>query len=501
MRLIVGLFAVMTTIIVAAYVMVFTSFGHGIILPIVESNIEKNLKINDAKFTNFTLSTNSINTTLTLDNQPIHIEGKFNLIKKLIDLQYDIKIDDLSVFNTISNQKLQGTFYTNGKVIGVLGNIGIEGKASFANGKSDYLLYLRENDIKNINFSLRDLSIEKLLTMVSQPQYSKGTLNIEGTIKSLNNLDGNILTKLTNGVLNSDYINKTFEQNLPKKATYDATINTKLSEENIVSIIDFNSFVAQLDTKKTTFNIPSGKVTSDYIVTIPSLNALYFVTNQKLKGGITIDGDITFDKTLLATFNSKKFDGTLNGKLDNNKLTVKLDNIQTTKLLDMLYYPEIFKSNIKLNLDYDITTKKGLSKLTSNNGQFLTNQTTQMLKQFTKYDLTMEVYDVTNLTTKIDNTNLENELFMKSKNSQIKSKVFTVDTAKSTINADLTLQYRKYDMGLKLNGAIADPKVKLDIGKAIENKAKEKIKETLNKKLKDKLKDENIGNILNNIFK
>jgi hypothetical protein len=501
MKLIVGLFAFMTTLIVVAYVMVFTSFGHGILLPIAESSIEKNLKIKDAKFTNFSLSTNSIDTTLTLDSQPIHIEGKFNIIKKLIDLTYDIKIDDLSIFNDISKQKLQGKFQTNGKVIGVLGNIGVQGKATFADGKTDYELFLKEDGINNIQFALKDLLVEKLLWMVSQPQYTTGLLNIEGTIKSLSNLDGDILTKLTKGVLNSDYINKTFAQKLPKNATYEATINTKLAKENITSIVDFNSFVAQLDTTKTTFNIPSGKLTSDYILDIPSLNALYFVTNQKLKGGITIDGDITFDKTLLATFNSKKFDGTLKGKLDNNKLNVQLDNIQSTKLLDMLYYPEIFKSNIKLDLDYDITTKKGLSKLSANNGQFLTNQTTQMLKQFTQYDLTMEIYDVTNLTTKIDNTNLENDLYMKSKNSEIKSKVFIIDTAKSTINADLILKYRKYDMGLKLQGAIADPKVKLDIGKTIENKAKEKIKEKLNETLKEKLKDENIGNILNQFFK
>jgi hypothetical protein len=166
----------------------------------------------------------------------------------------------------------------------------------------------------------------------------------------------------------------------------------------------------------------------------------------------------------------------------------------------MLYYPEIFKSNIKLDLDYDIATKKGLSKLITNNGQFLTNQTTDLLKKFTQYDLTMEIYDITNLTTKIDNTKLINDLYMKSKNSEIKSKVFDIDTATSLINADLTLKYRKYDMGLTLKGAIADPKVKLDISKTIENKAKEKLKETINEKLKDKL-DENTKNILNNFFK
>ncbi len=500
MKLIVGLFATLTALMIAAYVMLFTSFGHGIILPIAQSSIEKNLKINKAEFTNFSLSTNKIDLTLTLDKQVIQVEGKFNLIKKLIDLNYDIKIDDLSVFNTISKQKLQGSFYTNGKVVGVIGNIGVQGKATFADGKTDYELFLKEDDIQNINFSLQELSVEKLQIMVSQPLYTKGTLDVEGTIKSLNNLDGTILTKLTNGVLNSEYINKTFEQNLPKKATFDTTINTKLQKDTIVSVVDFNSFVAQLDTKKTTFNLSSGKLTSDYILKIPSLNTLYFVTNQKLKGGITIDGDVTFDKTLLATFNSKKFDGTIKGKLDNNQLNVKLANIQSTKLLDMLYYPEIFKSNIQLDLDYNIATKKGLSKLSTNNGQFLTNQTTELLKKFTNYDLTMEVYDVTNLNTQIDNAKLENELYMKSKNSEIKSKIFKIDTAKSTIDADLTLQYRKYDTALQLKGDIANPKVKLDIGKAIENKAKEKIKEKINEKLKDKMGSE-VGNILDSFFK
>jgi len=500
MRLIVGLFTVITTVIVAVYVMLFTSFGHSIILPIAQSNIEKSLKIDDAKFTNFSLSTSTISTTLTLDKQPIHIEGNFNLLKNFINLTYTIKIDDLSIFNTLSKQKLQGTFKTNGKIKGVLGNIAINGKAYFADGVTNYKLFIKEKDINNIRFSLQNLSVEKLLWMVSQPQYTKGNLSINGTISSLKNLNGNIVTKVTKGVLNSAYINKNFNQNLPKKATYHATIDTKLTKENIVSTLNFNSFLAQLNTKKTTFHIPTRKLTSDYNLNVPSLNALYFITNQKLKGDIIINGNVTFNKTLLATFNSKKFDGTIKGKLDNNKLHVTLNHIQSTKLLDMLYYPKIFKSNIKLDLDYDIATKKGLSKLSSNNGQFLTNQTTDLLKKFTKYDLTMEIYDITTLNTKIDNTNLQNDLYMKSKNSEIKSKIFTVDTAKSTINANLLLKYRKYDTALKLTGNIANPKVKLDLGKAIENRAKEKIKEKLNEKIKSNL-NKNIGNILNSFFK
>jgi len=497
MRFIVGLFALITTLVVTAYVTLFTSFGHGIILPVAESNLEKSLKINDVKFTNFLLSTSGIDTTLTLDKQPIHIAGNFNIIKRAMNLNFNIKIKDLSIFNNITNQKLHGSFKTNGNVSGVFGNIGVKGEAFFAKGRTNYELFLKEKDINDIKFSLENISVAKLLWMVSQPEYTTGTLSINGSIDSLDNLNGKIITKLTNGILNSPYINKTFQQNLPKKATYRATIDTKLTKENITSVVNFNSFIAQLNTQKTTFNIANKKLTSDYILNIPSLNALYFVTNQKLKGGITINGDITFNKTLLATFNSQKFDGTLKGKLDNNKLNVQLNNIQSTKLLDMLYYPKIFKSNIKLALDYDIATKKGLSKLTTNNGQFLTNQTTKMLKRFTQYDLTMEMYDITTLTTKINNTQLENDLYMKSKNSEIKSSVFTVDTDKSTMNAHLTLKYRKYDTNLKLTGNIANPKVKLDIGNAIKNKAKEKITKTL----KDKLKDKKIGNILNSFFK
>ncbi len=497
MRLIVILFSVMTALVVSIYVMVFTSFGHGILLPIIESKIEQNMKINDAKFTSFSLSTNSIVATLTLDEQPIHIEGKFNLFSKNVDLLYDVKVKNINIFNKLANQKLQGEFNTNGRVFGIIGNIALKGNAAFANGTTDYALLIQKEDITDINFSLKNLSLEKLLWMVNKPQYATAKLNIDGKINSLNNLDGDIVTKLDNGLLNSDYINKTFQQNLPTKSTFDLTINSNLNKDNITSIVEFNSFVAAIDTKKTLFNIPSGKLTTDYLLSVPDLDKLYFVTNQHMKGGIVIDGEVIFDKTLLATFNSNKFDGTIKGKLDNNKLNVKLDNIQSLKLLDMLNYPQIFKSNIALDLDYDLATKKGLSKLTTNNGQFLTNQTTQMLKQFTQYDLTLEIYRVTNLTTNIDNTKLVNDLYMKSENSEIKSKVFNIDTEKSTINADLNIKYRKYDLGVTIKGDIANPKVKLDAGDVIKEKVKENIKkEIIDKKLNEKL-DKKIGNILN----
>lgn len=500
MKWIVTLFGFLTLLIVSLYALLFTSLGHGIILPIIEEKIQEASKVNNVKFTTFKLSTNSIDTTLMLDNNPIVFKGNFNIISSNLDFTYDIHIKNLNIFNAISNQKLQGEFQTKGSIQGNIENIFVKGVAFFAQGETNYALNLKEKDIVNLSFSLKNVAVEKLLWMVNQPIYATAKLNIEGEIKSINHLDGLIVTKVENGVLNSDYINKTFQQNLPTKSSFDATIQTTLQKENIISIVDFNSFIATIDTKKTIFNLPSGKLTTDYVLNIPRLNDLYFVTNQKLKGGIVVNGEVIFDKKLLATFKSNLFDGTMDGKLDDNKLLVKLNNIQSLKLLDMLYYPEIFKSNIQLTLDYDIATKQGISKLTANDGQFLTNQATQLLKQFTQYDLTMEIYNVTNLTTNINESLLKNELYMKSTNSEIKSKIFDIETQKSTINADLILQYRKYDMNLKVAGDIANPKVKLNAGKVLEEKAKEKVKEKLNEKLKEKMGSE-VGNILDSFFK
>jgi hypothetical protein len=687
LKIIGAIFGILITLIIGVYLFLFTSMGHGIILPMIQNNIKDATNIQNVKVTNFDLSLSSLDIELNIENQKIVADAKFNLFSQKLDAKYDLKIDDLSVFKELIKTNINGKLYTNGDINGTFKLFDIKGIASLANGNIDYNLNVdtKNSLVNNIIFDIKKLDISQLLSMLEQPKYIQGKLNangkissqnlenidfiayvnsgkvntqvvkkaldivvpksdftldskiniknkvgeykvdlasslatiksdgklnllkmgvdsiysldvkslallepiigiklngafntsgtikgdkksmivdgksniassltkynvklkdfqpslikanisnakldellftlnqpkyakanldIDAQISSLDKLDGKITTTIKNGILNRSILKKEFELNLPKNSTFNGVVNTKLDDNMVVSNSSIKTFVAKLNTKKTAFDINSAKLTTDYILNIPSLAKLYFISGQKMKGSMVLNGDVIFDKTLLATFHSKKFGGNIDGKLDNDKLSVKTNNIQSLKLLDTMYYPKIFKSTIDANLDYNLSTKKGLSKVNMVDGKFLTNEAMSTLKKLTSYDLTLELYKKSSLVTKIDDTMLYSTLDMKSKNSTITSKKLNLNTAKSTIDGDIKIKYKKYDLGIKLAGAITSPKVKVDIGDALKNKAKDllnkklgkDVEKDLKKKLNDKLGEDvrkNLGGLLKGLF-
>ncbi len=664
MKLIGGVFGILTMLLVGIYLFLFTSLGHGIILPIVEGKIKEATKLENVKFDSFDLGLSSLNTVLMIENNPIKVDADFSLFGKTIDAKYDVNIKELSSFGKLVQAPLKGTFTTQGSVKGKFDDMLIKGVANVAKGDIAYDLNIAGENINNINFTVVDLDLSTLLGMVGQPQYiqgllqsrgkissqnlenvdfianvtngkintnvvqkafkisipqsqfklnskaniankvgdyivdidsslakiksdgkldmnsmgvdakydllvqslamlepiigtkfngafatngtvkgdqkqmkidgasniassnttyhvnlkdsapqsinamiknaqldqllytlnqpkyAKGNLTVDAKISSLNDLKGTVITTINNGLLNPTVVKKEFDIALPNNSTFNSKINTSLNKNLVTSDLKFNSFVANLVTKKTTFQIDTAKLNTDYTLDIPNLAELYFLTNQKMQGDIKVTGDVTFDKKLLATFNSKKFGGTLDGKIDDNKLTVDIKDFQTLPLLDMMYYPQVFKSSLNANLNYDIATKKGLSKVDMANGKFLTNEAMTMLKNLTSYDLTLEVYKVANLTTNIDDNILKNDLFMESEKSTIKSKKFIVDTKKSSVDADINITYRKYDLGIKLDGPLQGPKVSVDPGDVLKQKANKEINKLIDKKLDGKVDDD-----------
>lgn len=673
MKLIGSVFAILTALLVAIYLFLFTSLGHGIILPMIEGKIKEATKLQNVNFESFDLSPSSLNTILLVENNPIKLDANFSLFAKTLDATYKVDINDLSSFKELIQQPLQGTFSTQGKVKGHFEDLSIKGIAKVAKGDIAYDLNIATNNINNINFTVSDLDISTLLSMVgqpkyiegllqskgkisslklenidflanvnqgkintsevkkafniqvppsdfklnskidvndqkgnyiidinsslakiksdgkldlskmgidakyalnvqslgvlepmiatklngsfetsgsiqgdqknmnikgksslasgnttydvtlkdmnvdkltaniknakldqllhmlNQPKYAQGLLTVNANIDSLKNLKGNIKTRVNDGLINRSVMKKQFEMNFPSNSTFNAKINTDLNKNSVISDIDLNSFAADITTKKTQFLIDSAKLTTDYTLSVSNLGKLYFLTNQKMKGDLKVTGDVTFDKTLLATCNTKKFGGTVNGKLDDNKLNVVAKDLKTLPLLDMMYYPQIFRSSLNANVDYDLATKQGLSKVDMSNGQFLTNEAMTMLKNLTSYDLTLEVYKTANLTTKINDTILKNDLFMESAKSTIKSNKLVMNTKNSTIDGDIDIKYRKYELGIELNGPIASPNVKVDPGNALKQKAKEKVNKLIDEKLDGKV-DENVKGLLKGLF-
>lgn len=488
MKLITSVFIFLTLLIVGVYTLLFTSLGHGFLVPIIENNIKQNTKIDNVIVKSFSLKPDQLDIVVDMDTNIIKFDATFNIFDRVIVGNYIFDIKELSSFSQVLKKELSGSFFTNGTVSGEFDNLDVKGLAKVAKGDIDYACNIK-NDINDISFDGKEIDLETLLLMIGEKQYASGSININGSIKSLSSLNGDIKTQLNDGVLNHILIEKDFALSLPKNLPFILEVDSKLSKKSIQNKIKLDSFLATVTSKNSEFFMETKKLQSDYKLVVSDLSKLYFLTKQKMRGDIEIDGDITFDKKLLATFHSKKFEGIIDGKLDGDKIEVNGKNLQTLDLLHMLYYPEVFHSSLDGDISFDLRTKKGKSLVNMYEGQFLTNEAMSKLKNLTSYDLTLEIYEKSTLTTQIDNTILDNTLLMKSKNSTIKSDNMLIDTNSSTINADIDLLYKKTALGVNLDGDISGPNIKVKVDDALKEKVIDKGKKELDRFIEKNIDD------------
>ncbi len=466
-----------------------------------------NLKLNIPK-SDFTLDTN-----INLQNKAGDFNFNFNskLIKLItngnidinslkIDTKYKVLIDQLAMLEPLIGSQFNGSFQTNGTIKGEKKSMVVDGTSNLAKGQITYNVILKDLEVDRVKGSIKKVKLDELLYIVNQPKYAKADLNVDFNINSLKNLDGQVKTTLDNGLLNKKIVKRDFNITLPKNPIFNLEANTNLNKNIIDTKVTLNSFAAKLQTTKTVFDTKTAILTTDYLLSVSDLKNLYFVINQKMRGDIKIAGDIKFDKYLTVSFNSKKFGGNINGTFIKDKLSVKITNIDSINLLNMMYYPEIFKSKVNLSLDYDTTSKKGISNIDMKDGNFLANKLSQTINKLIKKDLTTEIYKTVTIKTKINDLILDSTLFMQSKNSEIKSNKMYMDLKKSYIDAGFDIKYYNFDLGLKLKGDLTSPKVKIDAGKLLKSKAKQEVKKVIEKKLGDKLKKD-LGGLLKGLFK
>lgn len=429
--------------------------------------------------------------------------GSIDINSLNIDSKYKVSIDKLAMLEPVINTKLNGSFSTKGTIKGDKNSMKVSGFSDIANSKTSYNVTLKDLAPNKIDANIKNAKLDKILHLVNQPIYAKANLNLNIEINSLDKLNGKITTSLSKGLLNNKVIKNDFNISLPSKPTFDLKTFTSLNDNIIDTKSTLKTFAANIETKKSKFDTKTSIFTTDYLVTVPKLSKLYFITNQKMQGDIKINGDVKFKDDLTASFNSNKFNGKINGTLVKDILKLSIKDVNSLKLLNIMYYPEIYDSSINLDLDYNLTSKKGTSNLVMNNGKFLTNQLSQTIKKFIKKDLTKEIYEIAKIDTKINNQKLDSTLLMTSANSKISSKKMFIDLEKSTIDSKIDMEYFKYKIGLTLTDDLTSPKVKIDANKLLKSKAKTKVSEAIEKKLGDKLDDDTkkaLGGFLNQLF-
>jgi len=492
------------------YGVLFTKQGNDYVASYIEDTVNSEQKDVQLKVNDFILTFNTINFDATIsDNSHININGDLQLFKQYVDLKYDIKIVELSKLESLINQKLNGSFSTSGTFKGDSRNSVIKGISDIAQSQTSYDVTLFNFEPKNIDFLINDAKIDKLLHLVNQPVYASGFLSIDGKIKNpkVETLDGVIKTKVTEGKTITSVINSTFKQELTKEIEFQVNATTKLVPNQAITNTKITTSLANLDIEKAVFTIDNASLESDYLLSIADLKNLYDITATKMRGDITIKGNVkSKDKSLFVDGHSKLFDGTLDFNLKNDDLHADIKDIQVNDITDMMYYPDVFDSTTALIVDYNLVQQKG--KLTGNliDGHFLANDFSSTLNQFARFDITREIYDTVDITTDINKSILSSVISMKSENTQINVNKSILDLDKNTIDALINTKIKNTQFDLKVKGDTSNPNISFDSKKLLSNevnkqidKNEDKIKEKLNKALKGKLGDDGAETLLKNI--
>lgn len=337
---------------------------------------------------------------------------------------------------------------------------------------------------------MNDAELAYVLNLVNQPKFATGLLSIDANIKNAdtNNLDGKVITKVVNGLVNNSIVNKEFEQKLKNKINFDAVIDTSLEKTLASSIIDINSTLANIDMKEAVYNLKDLVFTSDYLLTVADLRKLEDVTGQKMRGNVSLTGNIKQAKDeLKVDGKTELFGGDINFNLVNDNFNAKIDGVEIKDLTHMLYYPEIFTSKSNIDVNYNTTSKIGNIKGSLIKGQFIQNEFSNIINTFAKFDITKEIYKTVDIDSKINKDIINTIVNMESKYTTIKVPSSTLNTKANTINALVKTKIKKYDFDTKVTGSLSNPKVRVDTSKFVKDRLKNKVKEKLEEKLKDSI--------------
>lgn len=400
-----------------------------------------------------------------------------------LNLTYDVNIKELSLLRPVLKAPLRGKIDINGKVKGTKESLHVSGKSDVAQSDTFFDVTLADFKPKVVDAQIKNLNLTKLLYMVEQPHYADALIDADINIKDLHSLDGTVLTKIKNGVLDTKYISKTYEfKNMPG-ITFDAKTNSRLNTNSIDTSVDFNSNLATFDIKKASYDINSKTLNTDYKVKLLDLSKLYFVTNRDLKGSVLVDGRLKKDKDLHLTAHSNIFDGKVDAVLHNDDFTADLDNLQTLPLLDMLVYPQIFASSLDGKLDYNLAKKSGRFDAKLRDGHFTNNQMINLVRQYAKTDLYKEKF-LGDLHAGIKKEQIIASLHLNSNNAQIDTKDLKLNSKTKIIDAKIRVEANKNPLTVTLKGNVEKPRIGIDATELIKKEAGKAIEKEVNKFLK-----------------
>jgi hypothetical protein len=284
--------AVVVVLVLSVYVLAFTGIGNSIVAPIVEGKINEATGLN-TKLKTFSLDMSSIDILILLDqDNSLAVKGSYSLFGQSFDLNYNVSLNKLASLEKLTQTKLNGAFLTDGKVVGDMKLLNIDGKSDVAKSATTYHVELQELNPTSIIAKIDDADLASLLYILNQKKYADAKLNLDVNLKNIkpHQLDGDLKLLTTDGQLNVAVMKKDFGITIPK-TDFKMKLDATLKGDDVIYNYLLNSNLAKIGSKGTVVPQPL-EVDSTYALNVKELAVLKPITNVDIRGALNLSGNI-----------------------------------------------------------------------------------------------------------------------------------------------------------------------------------------------------------------
>jgi len=424
MKIVSWIIGVLVSLLVLVYVVAFTAFGNGLLQPTIEANIQEATHL-ESKLKTFSLSMSHFEILLELNsNNTIALQGDYSLFAQSFDITYAVNLEELKTLKPLTQTQLQSSLHTNGKVVGDLAFLKVDGKSDVAKSATSYHIELTDFNPTSIIAKIDTANLEALLFMLNQKAYASADINLDVNFKNIHphQLDGDISLATLHGKLSPTVLKKDFNITIPRTA-FRMNLDAKLQGDNVDYTYILNSNLAKITS--------DGKVTPEplhlalkYALNVKELALLKPISGADVRGALKLNGEVKGGKEKMQVSgysdiaaSSTTFLATLKNFAPAS-VEAKVKHLKLQKVLYMVKQPHftdgLFDLDVKIknadvkNLSGVITSR--ITKGVVDNRYMTKAYKFKSMMPYTKFDATTYTKLDKNLVdTKVDfNSNLAN---------------------------------------------------------------------------------------------
>ena len=272
-KILYGILAVFLVILVALYIVLFTSFGNKFVAGIIEDKIRTATAL-DVNVSKFELGLTKLNTELDIANMAkFTVDGNLSLFSLGFDLNYLLSLN--KDYLAKNNIKTKENLNFGGAVFGSAFDFNASGRGQLFGSNVELDAHILSFAPALVNLNANGIKIEELLDLLSKPRYAQGVININADIFTKENkLAGNTLINLYTKSLDYKSIEKDFNLSLPANSEPNADIKANINGDLVAVNTVINNSYAEFLAKNTQFNLGTQILTSDFTANLKNLSPL-----------------------------------------------------------------------------------------------------------------------------------------------------------------------------------------------------------------------------------